>query len=259
MSCKKDCCSGVSAPPLPDSIPLRAFTDEALVNWRTEIFDIYRRMRARECPYEISYGAIRLTVLSNVYAPNFFTDSFWFAREVPKIVGHGSFLEIGTGSGIIAVAVAANGASRVVATDINSDAVVNADMNAQNNGISISVREGSLYEPLHSDERFDFIFWAHPFNNWDTPVEDELLKSGLDYKYEAVRGYIAEAMRHMYPQGRLLLGTGDSADLLAISDIAREHKYRLKILKRETLPLEAGGQSSIEYLILEFCRCQENL
>ena len=231
----------------------RRFSKVDAASWQESIEGIYRRMRlaVRGGPYRLNCDGVTVRVLPNVYAPRFFTDSLWFAREVPKIVGRGSMLEIGTGTGIIAIACARNGAN-VVATDVNPDAVANARINFEDHGLAIEVREGEGYKPLAQRERFDFIFWAHPFNNWPSYVPDMLLRSGRDYRYEGVRHYIAHAKDHLTPRGRLLLGTGDTADIRSVLDIARTEGYEPKRLADEVMPLEEGGQLLVRYFVSEF-------
>ena len=238
---------------MSQTLPIRHFTEEEKNQWRAGLMDIYDRMRerAKNGPYEIEMGGVSLTVLPEVYAPTSFTDTIWFAERVRDLVGRKSLLEIGTGTGAIAVFAALNGAN-VVATDINPEAVKNARLNTQKHNLDISVREGNLYEPLGNDERFDFIFWAHPFNNWETPVDDLLLISGMDYQYRALKGYIEGAKEHLSLGGRLLIGTGDTADLQTISDTAEANGYRLKLLKSVTMPLEEGGTAVIADLLYEF-------
>lgn len=238
-----------------DPLPVHEFSRTHQEEWRSSLFSIYKKMRGKREPYEVQCGDIALTVLPDVYAPMFFTDSLWFAQQLRDIVGKKSLLEIGTGSGIISVFCAKSGA-HVVATDINPDAVKNAKINATRHGLDISVRDGNLYDPIGAEEKFDFIFWAHPFNNWETPVRDMLLRSGMDYKYDGVRGYIAGAKAHLTSGGKLLLGTGDSADLVTIYLIAKDNGYMLKLLRETEIPLEEGGKSLIKYLIYELVLCE---
>lgn len=87
-------------------------------------------MRTLEYPYILNCEGIELTVLKNVYTPNQFTDSQWFAQVVSKIVKRRSFLEIDTGTGIIAIKCAMKGA-KVLATDVNPAAVNNVRLNAK--------------------------------------------------------------------------------------------------------------------------------
>lgn len=232
-------------------LPARDFSPSELESWKQAIFDIYDRMRAKATsPYDVDYGGLSLTVLPNVYAPEFFNDSLWYAKQLQGIVGGKSFLEIGTGTGVIAVFCAKNGA-KVVATDINPDAVKNAQLNTKRHGVDISVREGDVYQALLPDEKFDYIFWAHPFNSWDMEV-DMLLASGIDPRYESLQKYIARAKNHLTSTGKLLLGTGDSADLKQVASIAKENGYTLKLLREMEQPLEPGKDTHIKDLIYEF-------
>ena len=237
----------------PKNLPTRKFSDSQRKKWRQNIFDIYRRMKekSKNGVFEVRFGKIFLSVLPNVYDPVAFTDTLWFAKQIQKIVGKKSLLEIGTGSGAIAVSAALNGA-KVVATDINPDAVKNARLNTKKTKTKVDVRQGNLYEPIGKNEKFDFIFWAHPFNNWGTPVSNMLLRSGLDYKYKGLRGYIAGAKKHLNSGGKLLLGTGDSADLKTIAEEAKKNGYSLKLLKKITMPLEKKGKAKITDLLYEF-------
>ena len=67
-----------------------------------------------------------------------------------------SLLDLGTGSGILAMAAALLGAGRIVALDIDPDAVLVADENLKLNGLDQLVRTGT--EPLEAlTEKFDVI------------------------------------------------------------------------------------------------------
>lgn len=68
----------------------------------------------------------------------------------------GSLLDVGTGSGILALCAAKLGAENITAVDIDPDAVRVARENAERNGVSdkIDVREGDLIQGL--DQHFDF-------------------------------------------------------------------------------------------------------
>ena len=226
-------------------MPTDMQTDE---EWRRGIFSIYARMRQRPTPYDVMCAGLNLTVLEHVYAPDVFTDSAWFAEGVAHLIGTSSLLEIGTGTGVIAIRCARGGAP-AVATDINPAAVRNARMNAFRLAPSLSVREGNLFDPLRSDERFDYIFWAHPFNRWELPGLDMLMRSGIDPHYEALSGYIAGARHHLRAGGTLLLGTGDSADRAAIAAIAQDNGYHMREMRSARMPLAYGADDQITYLI----------
>jgi release factor glutamine methyltransferase len=65
-------------------------------------------------------------------------------------------LEIGCGSGMLAIQAARLGAE-VIATEICSDSLALARRNAELNAVAIDFREGHLFEPVRGEEPFDFI------------------------------------------------------------------------------------------------------
>jgi methylase of polypeptide subunit release factors len=229
----------------------RRFSNDEWISWRDNIFAIYDRMRAHRIPYEVAWKNASLAVLPDVYAPHIFTDSFWFAEQLPNIIGDKSLLEIGTGTGIISIACALSGA-RVVACDINPSAIENASLNIQRYCVDIDLKVGDVYQRIRPREKFDFIFWAHPFNNWPEPIDDPLLLTGMDYQYHNLKAYIGGASQHLNHNGRLLLGTGDSADLETIVLMAKENGYSINLLAQSKLPLVYGESAEITYLIFEF-------
>jgi len=70
-----------------------------------------------------------------------------------------ALLDIGTGSGILAIIGAVSGAKKIVATDIDEVAVETAKINIEKNGcLNIcDVRCGNLLECVDSNEKFDII------------------------------------------------------------------------------------------------------
>ncbi|MBW3602045.1 MAG: 50S ribosomal protein L11 methyltransferase [Actinobacteria bacterium] len=64
-------------------------------------------------------------------------------------------LDVGTGSGVLALAAALLGAAQVVAVDVDPVAVAAARSNARDNGLSVDVRHGSL--SAAGDRPFDIL------------------------------------------------------------------------------------------------------
>ena len=219
--------------------------------WQKEVLGVFDKMKTHTQPYEIQAGEFSLVVLPNVFSPKYFTDSLWFAEMLPKIVGQKSLLEVGSGTGIISLYCANNGAT-VEATDINPDASRNTKINAARNHLPIKVYNGDMFASIPQEKKYDFIFWNHPFNNWDRPVDEMLLRAGLDQHYAGLENYVRGARQFLTDEGGLLLGTGDMADTKAIERIASENNYKLQLLEEAELPLEEGGTVMNSYRIYRF-------
>jgi len=222
-------------------------------NWLDEDFAIFEKMRSHKAPYTIVVEGIELIVLPNVFSPKYYSDSLWFAQELSKLTKGKSVLEIGTGTGIIAIFCSLNGA-KVVATDINEIAVKNAKINAKEHNLSIDIRYGNMFSPIRQNEKFDIIFWDHPFTNCREEVEDILSKAGFDKNYQELRKYISGAKAHLSTNGKLLLGTGSFADLEEIKKIAEENGYVLTLIVKKSLPFTAGSDIPNEYFIYELVK-----
>ena len=222
-------------------------------DWEQEVRDVFTKIKSHKERYSLDINGIEVHVFPNVFSPAYFTDSKWFAETIPKIVGQHSLLEIGTGTGIVALFTALNGAD-VSATDINPDAVENARYNFEKHGIDAKTYCGDMYEPLPKNARFDFIFWNHPFNRGDDPNEEILLQSGFDFQYASLEKYIGEAHRYLNPNGRLLLGTGNFALLSEVEQIAAKHNYKMLLLEKVKIPLAADSSIDNDYRIYEFVK-----
>lgn len=218
--------------------------------WRQGIYDSFAKVKQHTYWYTINVGHFSIVVLPDVFSPKYFTDSLYFAEELAKIVGEKSLLEIGPGTGIASL-YCAEGGARVTAIDINPQAVRNSRINAEYYQLPIDVREGDVYAALAPEEKFDFIFWNHPFNDWDEPVE-MLIRAGIDPRYEALRRYIAGARAHLVPGGQLLLGSSDMAHTSVIEQIAAENRYRLSTLASVDMPIEEGHEVWNTYFIYHF-------
>ncbi len=103
-----------------------------------------------------------IVVLPGVFDPVMTKVGSWLSGVVRELVRPGErWLELGTGSGVVACALARAGAL-VVATDIDDNAARNTRFNAELLGLQLDVRVGDLYAPV-AGERFDGIVANLPF------------------------------------------------------------------------------------------------
>ncbi len=85
----------------------------------------------------------------------------------------GAVLDLGTGAGTFALTLAARGAERVVATDLNPRAAEITTFNARLNGLRLDVRVGDLEAPVR-DERFRWIV-SQPAYVFQAPDEPRVV------------------------------------------------------------------------------------
>jgi methylase of polypeptide subunit release factors len=122
-------------------------------------------------------------------------------------------LDIGTGSGIIALYAARLGAVKIVATDISEAAVECAGLNAERFGYAdiieprlVSPADMSAYSVIGPDERFDVIVSNPPyFLDYDAEVNTDETDTG-DLGFSIIRGL----ERHLAAEGRVILLYGST-------------------------------------------------
>lgn len=220
-------------------------------NWQREVRRLIGLMAAHDTAYTCRSADLEIVVLPQVFSPAYFTDSEWFATEIAKLAAGRRLLDIGTGTGIVAL-VAARAGANVTATDINPYAVANAQQNFAVLELSAEIVEGDVYAAIAPDAVFDVVFWNHPFNLGKNPDEDLLSLCGFDYEYRGIRKFIGEARPHLAPGGRLVLGSSTFAEVGLIEQIAKENKFDVDILARRLTPLQWKGEAVTELRICEF-------
>jgi release factor glutamine methyltransferase len=81
-------------------------------------------------------AGMRLIVRPTVFHPRYFISSKRFAEFIGRLNLSGKqVLDVGTGTGILAIAAARAGSQRVIATDINPNAALSVPENARGNGV----------------------------------------------------------------------------------------------------------------------------
>ena len=219
--------------------------------WVSEVRNIIDKHREEKKPYSVSVCDTDIKVFPQVFSPKYFPETQWFAKEVLKFTGNKKFLEIGCGAGALVLLAAINGAT-VSATDINKEAVTNTIANLEIYGMKGDIYLGSLFEPIKEDTKFDIIFWNHPFYRSDTKETDLLIQSCEDYDYNNLRNYISSAKSYLRKDGKVLLGSGDFADIDEIERITSLNNAYLKELAREEFIFNDGPEKFLEeYIIYE--------
>ncbi|QFT63389.1 peptide chain release factor N(5)-glutamine methyltransferase [Roseivivax sp. THAF30] len=130
------------------------------------------------------------------------------------------FLDLGTGSGCIALSLAAEVPEATgIATDLSRDAIEVAFWNRNALGLTdrVAFLEGSWFAPLAADQRFDLIVSNPPYISaaemagLAPDVRDHEPRMALSDDGDGLTAYRAiasGAARHLVPGGRLLLEIG---------------------------------------------------
>ncbi len=218
--------------------------------WEKAVREMFLTLRGSSDIIETQIGGAKIKILPGVFSPEIFFESRWFAEKIAELAEGKRLLEIGPGTGIIGLFSAIRGAE-VTAVDINEDAIKNTKINFDNNNLPVDVRAGSVFEPIGEEEKYDFIFWNHPFNKTSQQDTDPFLKSVFDYEYKNLESYISKGGSHLAKGGRLLLGTSNIADLKEIEEIAAKHNYDFVLVDKIDRQTEVDGTST-DFRIYEF-------
>ncbi|MEV5433843.1 methyltransferase [Streptomyces sp. NPDC052701] len=217
-----------------------------------------RQSRSRsDRPKEFRFADRDWTLLDEVFAPLYSPSTevalgFLGLADAPAGGQSGSFLEIGCGSGVIAVLSALAGRTRVVAADINPRAVENTAVNADRHGVRLRAVHSDLFSGV-GDERFDTIFWS---SNYVLAPEDYLYRSLHEYAYvdpgyRAHRRYLTQAPDRLAPGGAALLHFSGRGDIEELHRIAGACGRELRTVRRTTVLEGEYGDDLVEHLLLQ--------
>lgn len=178
----------------------------------------------------IQYFGKKFLVYKNTFWP--FRDSQPLVKNF-KIKKGESVLDVGTGSGVIAIFACYKGASRVVAADINPAAVRSAHYNAKMHGFDkmIVVKRSNLFENI-GKEKFDVITANLPFRNKAAP--DVVAESQWDTDLKANKKFFKEARKYLKPNGRIYFAQSSFGAIAEIKALAKAARFSTKIIGHQS-------------------------
>jgi methylase of polypeptide subunit release factors len=186
-------------------------------------------------------GGFRLVVRPTVFHPRFFIASEYFSRFIAGLDLSGlRVADVGTGTGIIALAAARAGATNVVAIDINPNAALSASENAAAHGLAqrVSVVCGDLLSALAPGAQFDVICSNPPFFP-EEPIDiaDRAWHAGPGYR--DIKALFEQARAHLAPDGRFYILLSSDCDLGLLQHLIEQAKFRAREIARRSLVIES--------------------
>lgn len=181
------------------------------------------------------FFGLRFDVNKKVLTPRMETEILVeLVLAVQKEYKNCSILDIGTGSGAIAISLAKNSDAEVTAVDISKDALAVATSNAKKIGVNIEFLHSNLFDGLKRKRKFDIIVSNPPYiptaeiEKLDKHVRtcDPILaldggQDGLDF----YREIISQSKDRLNPDGQVFfeIGKGQAS---AVRKLLRENGYK---------------------------------
>ncbi|OUD36400.1 peptide chain release factor N(5)-glutamine methyltransferase [Flavobacterium sp. FPG59] len=155
-----------------------------------KVWDQFLQQLKNEIPVQYVLGStsffgLDFEVNTNVLIPRPETEELveWILNSLQSTVTNQKvkIIDIGTGSGCIAISLAKNiPHAHVTALDVSVDALVTAQKNAQNNQVTVAFKNQNILETYDLQEQFDVIVSNPPYVRNLEKVE--IKKNVLDYE-----------------------------------------------------------------------------
>lgn len=183
----------------------------------------------RRSTRSVRAGGFRLTIYPSVFHPKLFLTSEFFARFLATIDLQGkNVADVGTGSGILALAAARAGAN-VVALDINPMAVNAAADNARSNGLGdrVTALRSDLMSAVGPSSHFDVIISNPPFFSGEPrDIADRGWVAGPGYR--DIASLFEQARQRLKPSGKMYVLLSSDSDLYFFGQLIAKAGFRAR-------------------------------
>jgi release factor glutamine methyltransferase len=208
---------------------------------KTIHFLSYHLILKRESTRVAHAAGFRLIVRPTVFHPRYFLTSEFLAAFIDGLDLTGRrALDVGTGTGILALAAARAGAASVIALDINPHAARTAADNAQTNGLDDRVTAlcSNLLSAVAPRPLFDIILSNPPyFPGEPRDLADRAWHAGLDYRH--VASLFDEARDRLAPNGRIYLVLSSHSDLDYFGALFGRAGFRARLVAKRWIVVES--------------------
>jgi methylase of polypeptide subunit release factors len=184
---------------------------------------------------------MRFTVRPTVFHPRYFISSERFAEFIDSLDLRGKqVIDVGTGTGILAIAAARSGSENVIATDINPNAALSVPDNARHNGVGdrvtavcMDLLSGFAAYPL-----FDVII-ANPPKHTLEPhdLADRGWNAGPNHR--DIAALFEQAYERLKPDGKLYAMLSAHSELSLIEKLIERAGLRFRVIRRHSIIVDA--------------------
>ena len=195
---------------------------------------------------------LRILVPRGVYHPHEWSSTRFLLAALPDVHGLApckglDVLEIGGGSGALALAIKQRGAYKVVATDISEKACAAMECNALLNHLDVDVRHGDMFAPLKDGERFDLVIFNLPL--MDKPIHYPAELALCDPKGELLSRFFLGLPEVIKSEGAALFTHADISAPLPL-DISGQVQVVAEMQRNDPAGCKPAGCKSETFRIL---------
>ena len=203
-------------------------------------FCSYHFILKRDRTTSTRVAGLDLTVLPSVFHPKVFVTSGFFAQFLQSLDLTGkSVVEVGTGSGVLALSAAKAGANSVLALDINPAAVQAARLNADRNGLrQVTSLESNLFSAVPPETLFDVIISSPPsFSGEPRDTADRAWHAGPGYR--DIAPLFTQAAARLKPGGCMYLLLSSDTNLSLFDSLIAEAGFASERIATHSIWVEA--------------------
>ncbi len=195
-------------------------------------------------PYSVILDGLTLAVDNDVFPPDMGKCSQNLARIAQGYHAQ-TALDMGCGSGYLALSLKRSGVPEVWASDIHAPAVACARKNAeQNEGVGpVHIVQSDLFEAIPVAVKFDLIVFNQPFGPGQG---DTVCGCGPEGGYDISKRFLLQAADRLNPDGVVIMAFSDREPAINSPDrVATDLGYPVKVLLNEYY----GGATNTIYEI----------
>lgn len=179
--------------------------------------------------YEVLVGGIKIHARHGVFSPdtNLTHSTSILIKHLPD-VRNKRIIDMGCGTGIIAITCALQGAEHVIASDVSNNAIQNTKENIQRYNLEklIDLRKSNLFESI--PEKFDYILA-------NLPILDEVWNDKEGEASNLIKKFVLEAIKHLELDGSLYFAWGSFSDITPLKEWLSHQNLQMKEISEEAL------------------------